>query len=80
MKYNALKERLKKDGETRECLFQNTELALNACAETLDDDGTILMRLDGDECRAAIKLIELCRGIAGQFEGVDLHSTWKERK
>jgi len=69
----------------RKCLFKNTELELNACAEILDDDDatrhdSALMRLDGDEFRAAVKLIELCRGIAGQFEGVDLQKMWKERK
>lgn len=47
------------------CRFQNTAQDLQDCYEALVDKG--INSLSGEERRAAIRLINLCRGIADDF-------------
>jgi len=62
------------------CRFQNAERELNNCTGALHfGRGALLLQLPGDEFRAAIKLISLCREVAMQFDGINLEQMWKDR-
>lgn len=61
------------------CQFQNTTRALHKCVEYIGEFPT-LTELQGDEFRSAIHLIQMCRDVADQFEGVDLQQMWKDHK
>jgi hypothetical protein len=60
------------------CRFQNTSRDLADCGEALEEDG--IYNLEGDELRCAVRLIQLCRDIAEQFENVDLEQVGSEKK
>jgi hypothetical protein len=61
------------------CRFQNTSDDLEDCVEALEEDPK-LANLRGDELRCAIRLIEMCRNVADQFEEVNLTDLWKDHK
>jgi len=46
-------------GNMSYCRFQNTLNDLRDCSEHMDDE------LDGDELKARVKLLDLCRDIGG---------------
>jgi hypothetical protein len=60
------------------CWFQNTYHDLAECGEALEEN--VINNLHGDELRCAVKMIQMCRDIAEQFEGVDLEKLWAENE
>jgi hypothetical protein len=52
------------------CQFSNTLIAMRECDETLSQTSDPQQHLSDEEYKAFVKMVKLCRRIAGDYEDI----------